>query len=382
MADRLALKRLTASDLTLFESLFRRLHAGNQKAINLNADVFISVFYPTAPRIAPTMGNEIPLSLSIFGPGGKPEHRLARKVIKNPTYKNWRLDGEFIRGPEGDPGRYDALKPGDLAIMSFHGDPVPTGLDIVFLSQDLAEDSGLHRALFSLLGNRSMVPLTEENIAAALAESGTPLEHPINELIIDPALDSALEDAALGGEKGTKALLRRRSGRTVSAADLASARLKADRIGQDGEGLINALLNQRVAAGEITDFEWSSARNAVCPYDFQVRTTTGLAIKLDVKSTTGPFENDIHISLAELIEAAEAPERYDLYRVYDLQEDGGRLRVAENIRDLARSILSGLNLPSGIKCDGFSVSIRNAGLIWQDEVYVTRPAGDEADEVA
>jgi len=41
MTTRLALKRLTDSDLTIFETLFRKLAAGNQKAINLNADVFI-----------------------------------------------------------------------------------------------------------------------------------------------------------------------------------------------------------------------------------------------------------------------------------------------------------------------------------------------------
>ena len=41
MVDRIVLKRLTASDLTFFKSLFRTLSAGNQKAINLNADVFV-----------------------------------------------------------------------------------------------------------------------------------------------------------------------------------------------------------------------------------------------------------------------------------------------------------------------------------------------------
>ena len=80
MADHLALKRLTASDLTLFESLFRRLNAGNQKAINLNADVFVGALYPSAPTLGTAMDNEIPLALSLFGPGGKPAHKMTRKI--------------------------------------------------------------------------------------------------------------------------------------------------------------------------------------------------------------------------------------------------------------------------------------------------------------
>ena len=46
MINKLALKRLTASDLTLFEWHFNYRNAGNQKAINLNADVFKDQLYP------------------------------------------------------------------------------------------------------------------------------------------------------------------------------------------------------------------------------------------------------------------------------------------------------------------------------------------------
>ena len=46
MMDKLALKRLTASDLTFFEWQFKNRNAGNQKAINLNADVFSNQLYP------------------------------------------------------------------------------------------------------------------------------------------------------------------------------------------------------------------------------------------------------------------------------------------------------------------------------------------------
>jgi hypothetical protein len=380
LTERLALKRLTRSDLTLFESQFRRLNVGKQKAINLNANVFARDLYPNALNLVHNQKNEIALSLSIFGPGGKPEHRLARKIIKNHSYKNWRLNGEFISGPPDDQARYDLLRPDDLAVMSFEGDPLPTSLNIVILGQGFPIDTALHAALWPRLSNQSMVRLTSTDIAEAITTSGTPLEHPINELIFDPALDAALEDAAFGGERGRKALLRRRSGRSASAADLTFARQNADRVGQAGEGLINALLTQRLRDGVLARVEWSSAQNAVCPYDFLIRDAAGVAVKLDVKSTTGPFERDIHISFGELAEAAEAPERYDLYRVYELEEEGGKLRIAEDIRNFAKAVLTSLDLPQGVRCDSFSVSVRDTELTWGGEVYVPRPDGDDSEE--
>jgi hypothetical protein len=92
MIRKLAIKRLTASDLTLFEWHFRnQALGGNQKAINLNADVFIDKLYPGLPEIAAKTGGKIPLDLFIYGPGLEPEYNLQRKIVKFGTYKNWRL---------------------------------------------------------------------------------------------------------------------------------------------------------------------------------------------------------------------------------------------------------------------------------------------------
>ena len=46
MTSKLALKQLTASDLTLFEWQFRHLDVGGQKSINLNANVFVDQLFP------------------------------------------------------------------------------------------------------------------------------------------------------------------------------------------------------------------------------------------------------------------------------------------------------------------------------------------------
>src|SRR5205814_2338651 len=145
------------------------------------------------------------------------------------------------------------------------GDPIPTGLDIVLLAYGLPVDMALHTALSPLVATTSMTSLTTEAIARAIETARVPIDHPINELILDPESDAVLEDAALGGERGRSALLRRRSGRNVSAADLARARRNADQIGIAGEGLINAWLNQHKIDGILLAYEWSSAANAVCP---------------------------------------------------------------------------------------------------------------------
>jgi hypothetical protein len=84
---KLALKRLTKPDLTIFEWHFRNRNAGNQKSINLNAGVFINELYPAVAAVALTNGNEMPVSVGILGPGVKTELPLARKIIKGAAYK-------------------------------------------------------------------------------------------------------------------------------------------------------------------------------------------------------------------------------------------------------------------------------------------------------
>lgn len=77
-----AVKRLTRSDLTFFEYQFRRQNAGNQKSINLNADVFIDDIFPYARTIAAGQPHQFPVRLQILGPGLRrtPDNKT-RKVI-------------------------------------------------------------------------------------------------------------------------------------------------------------------------------------------------------------------------------------------------------------------------------------------------------------
>ena len=65
---KVAVKRLKRSDLTFFEPQFRRVNAGNQKALNLNRNVLVDTFYPDLRDIADQHDGTLPISLSVWGP--------------------------------------------------------------------------------------------------------------------------------------------------------------------------------------------------------------------------------------------------------------------------------------------------------------------------
>lgn len=371
MSDRLAIKQLTASDCTLFEGVFRTINAGNQKSINLNADVLIGQLYPGLATAAAATNNEIALAIRIYGPDAKGAHPLTRKIIKNASYKNWRLDGEFIPGPEDDASRYDGIQPGDLAIMAFKGDSSPSGMDLIVISKSNPADAALHAALLTLFGNRSMIAATSMQIAAAASGAAVPETHPVYIAAADPEMDAALEDAAQGGIEGTNKFLQNKGSRKISGNDLAKAKAKAEFIGLEGEGLINGHLASKLAAGDFADYTWASAENAIAPFDFEILTATGQQMLVDVKSTTGPFDNVIHLSLAEIIKASGAVP-YRVYRVFELNEDGGKLRISDDIRPLAQQLktIHEAHLPNGIRVDGFSVEV--SVLTWTPEEYIER----------
>lgn len=140
MTSKLAVKRLAASDLTLFEWQFQHRNVGGQKSINLNADVFVDSLFPAIAEATRGTGM-VTLDLTIFGPGNRPSINLQRKIIKRATYKNWRLDGETIRNPEGEPTRFNLLDAGDYAIFAFEGEIVPSSATALFVARAVAEDA-------------------------------------------------------------------------------------------------------------------------------------------------------------------------------------------------------------------------------------------------
>lgn len=349
---KLALKRLTASDLTLFEWQFRHINAGNQKAINLNRDVFIDQLYPALPDAAAELEGRVPLDLWIYGPGSKSPINLQRKIVKFGTYKNWRLNGEFIHNPEDDVERFNQLAPGDFALFEFDGTIVPSSARMLLVSANYPEDIELHQAFESIINDQRMISVS----AAQLAEMFDDISLSLDHAALNFVTDEALEDAAQGGVEGMERLWDRIAQTRLSPDALEKARRNAEGVGQNGEQLINDHFSRLKGQSQIAAFEWVSQKNAVAPYDFTL-TEIEEKIVIDVKSTTGDFQRKFHVSMNELLQMANGEERYDLYRIYELNSNGAKLRVARNLKSFACSVLNAIrSLPPEVTPDGFSVN--------------------------
>lgn len=316
--------------------------------------MFIDALYPSLPDVIADRGDaSIPLVLYTYGPGLAEVHELRRKIIKSGSYKNWRLNGECIFPPDDAPDRYNVLKQGDIAIMAFEGASFPTALHIDYLAGDITEDRALKDAADAVIGNQrgSMkeISLTELTV---LVERVNPVEnHPVRRLLVDADVIEVVQ-----GDAQARLRVFRRTGRAMSQDELKTARQKAEDIGRLGEALIDAHFEACHAAAKIAGYEWVSDKNAVAPYDFRVLAASGEKSLLDVKSTSGEFSAPLHVSMAEIMTMAEAPEQYDLYRVYALNEQGGKLRIAEGMRDFARTLLTVMSaLPAGVRVDGISI---------------------------
>lgn len=375
MKRKLALKRLSESDLTLFEHHYRNTSGAKQKAINLDIAVFINLLFPLLPSRLDENRDRVFLGLDIYGPGGAGLHNITRKILKQ--QKNWRLNGELISNRPEEPGRYDSLEKGDYAIMDFAGDAEPHAVKIYLVAGSLPEDAMLHKALEEKFGamfstRKGMERIDPEGLASVLNGLNLPDGHPVLDFI-----DSdVLEDASQGGLEGLRSLRKRRKNRGVSKEELGRAKLAADRIGRLGEELLNGWFELEKEGGNITSFEWVSKDNAISPYDFELIDLKGEARKIDAKSTAGDFSNPVHVSIAELMEMAQGDVSYDIYRLYSVKETSARLRIARNLKAKATEILAPFeSLPAGVTVD--SVSIKPDVLSFEKEISINLEEDDK-----
>lgn len=369
MPERIAIKVLTGSDLTFFDTFYRRSNITNQKAINLNKDVFADQLYPDFAEKSSGQEVEVPVSVAVFGPRpGKP-YRFARSITKKQKYKNWRLNGAAVPDPEGEKGRFDELVVGDLAVIEFLGDAAPNSVRMVIVSSEY--DPQLHGFLKSETpgGKKTMTPVSRSRLAEIASTAGAAPDHPIQALLPDTEAEKLLEQAHLGLEPAIRRL-RERSGRRMTKEDLANARERAERVGSDGEVLASILLNSLVAEGRFPDIEWTSSDDAVASWDFETRGDPH--IRFDAKATTGAFDTPFHLSDAESVAASSEEIPYRIIRISELTEDRGTARISEDINDLARAIqFETRNLPDGVRTTGFVIEPKR--LKWGEPIPIERP---------
>ncbi len=351
VSRKIALKRLTASDLTLFKWHYQNRPAGKQKAFNLDARVLVSALYPALgePSSIPIPRYQIDLYLQ--GPGLHAIDNLQRKILKQ--QKNWRLNGELIDNPVDAPDRYNTLQPGDYALLEFSGERVPEACSITLIAAADQADAILHQELSRRYAVGSMWSMREEDVSAVLKAAPPQLGHPLSEWFES----AALEDVVLGGAIGIDAVNRRRAGRGVTPVEFMRSKQAAEQTGVSGEEFLNQYFQQLLDLGQIHSFEWTSSLNAISPYDFRVEISSqSQARVVDAKSTRGDFSNPIHMSYGEILRAVHGPEPYDIFRIYFLNENTARMRLAKNIGIHLRAILGVVDsLPGGVTLDSISI---------------------------
>lgn len=374
MPDQIALKLLRQSDLTLFDPIWQRENqrfrdgkidrVSKQKAINLNAREFLDALYPGLREDAQAGLARIPLSVTIYGPSGSGAHEIARKAVRSPRSKNWRLNGETIHEPEGQPGRYSQLVQGDLALLRFDGEPRPTAVVMVLLSAPTGEEE-IIRALMPHMDDTGMVLIGPDELAAALDAVGVSREHPVWRLADDADAEAAVERAMEGDATALEEIRRRRRrmGGGVSYEQWIRARAAAEATGRAGEEMVVEWLAQ-----ECDDCDWVADAEPLSPFDILAKGgPLGLGLTyLDVKTTKGEFATRFHISMAEVAFAAELDRPYRIVRVFDAYGDPPRARISEPINAWARTLLEASDgaLPVGVCADGFVVHPEADGLAW------------------
>jgi len=267
--SKVAIKKLTSSDLTLFaEHYHRPEQKSKQKAINLNADIFVQIFYPgLRDRFS-----EIHFALNIVGPGGASSYALSRKAVRTEGAKNWRLNGEIINDPPGEERRFARLEEGDLAFIAFEGNEIPQGVTLVLVSR--SQDPLLHHlaaSRFELSGRYTMQVVESDFLMESIAKSSAAYQgqHPFENFLIPDSIEEAVsgpvsmqEQVARSGGKGIR----------ISQESLQRQIEEAARTGNLGEECFERWLIQRGLTD--ADYEWVSKEFARSAFDFVLTDAT------------------------------------------------------------------------------------------------------------
>ena len=353
--SRVAAKLLSPSDLTFFAAHYHREgQRSKQKAINLNADVFVDVFYPgLRDRFA-----ELHFALNIIGPGGAGPHSLSRKAVRSEGAKNWRLNGEIVNDPPDAPGRFDRLEEGDIALFAFDGAETPESVTLVLISR--RDDKSLYRIVeevCSFHGRQSMQPVRPEQLNAfwSLSQDAYEQGHPLEVLL----LPDAVEDAYVGTSDSQERTARTDGrGVTISPEAVRRQAAAASETGQLGEEGFQEWLR---STGHPEDgFEWVSQTNSRAAFDFEVRNPSWEACQgkyyVDVKTTKSSHDAPFHMSMAEVRWAA-AHDNYRIARLSSLNQESAQVRILSGVQEFCARLLESIEgaIPVGVSIDSFEI---------------------------
>ncbi len=370
---KLALKKLKGSDLSLFKTQFEHGSKSKQKGFNLNNSVMQAAgFFPgLKTRLEPLPKKAALVNVLFFGPGLATAHPLVRKVKIDA--KNLRLNGELVHDPEDEPNRYGQLAEGDFAVIEFEGDTLPESVKVVLVSSENPNDTGLHHVFSKMLPleDDSMRALTEDELQAVIEEAQPHHLHPIRNWLA-PLL---LEEVGSGDAQAIVRVNQLLPRQGISAEALKATKEIAARNGELGEELLNQYLESNAPHG-VASHEWTSQINAVSPFDFSLKMSTGEVRHIDAKSTSGPFSGRIYLSGAELLHALSSNVPYDIYRLYNVTEDRADLKIARDVKVKLQMVMASLaGVPDGVNVDALSFKADYFDFD-PEMVQITMPADD------
>lgn len=115
--------------------------------------------------------------------------------------------------------------------------------------------------------------------------------------------------------------------------DIEKARKQFAVVGKKGEELINEYLDKARITKKIKSFEWlNKSKESGLPYDFMINLIEDKKQYIDVKSTRFDFGQNIVFSNQEVefIHNINDDSQYSVYRVFDMTETNGTLKICRN----------------------------------------------------
>jgi hypothetical protein len=147
--------------------------------------------------------------------------------------------------------------------------------------------------------------------------------------------------------------------------DIEKAQQLFQKMGRDGEELVNNYLEKEKFYNNIQNFNWVNKNSeSGLPFDFEIINNNGKLIYSDAKSTSYKFEQKIFFSSQEL-QFIYQNSNYLIHRVFNLREEP-KLKICNNIESVSHNFIKELNI--------FSQKINQNGLLFNSMKISINPA--------
>jgi len=138
--------------------------------------------------------------------------------------------------------------------------------------------------------------------------------------------------------------------------DILKAQKLFQKIGKQGEEVVNEHLLRKQSMGKIKKFQWmNKSTESGLPFDFEITNNHGNLIYSDAKSTSYKFEQKMIFSSQEL-KFINQNKNYMVHRVFNLNNTP-ELAICENIANITVNFLNNYqHFNNNLKQDGISVN--------------------------